>query len=221
MKKSSICDAIKSVFGLLLNILPVVFWLCVIYSFDEKMGASITILAMIIHEFGHVICIFCFTKRWQIPRGSFNGLRITKQKLNSYPKEILQYASGIISNLIAALCMVPYVNKLGDYATLFITINLATALSNFLPIDGYDGYKIFELIIEYFDFGIVAHCMLEFLSFTFILTMCITSLFLVYTFDNGYWFMLIFLFATVNKLQKWQNAYNERPKTDKKFHKLL
>jgi hypothetical protein len=36
--------------------------------------------------------------------------------------------------------------------------------------------------------------------------MCILSLFLVYTFGNGYWAMGIFLFAVIRKLEKWQDA---------------
>ena len=205
MKKMKLSDLLESVFNLLLGILPVVFWLCLLYSFDENVAASITIIAMIIHELGHVFCIFWFTKRWQIPKGAFNGLRLTEENLESYPKQILQYASGAMCNLLAAVCMIPWRSLLGDYANLFIILNVATAVSNLFPIDGYDGYRIMELLIQYLSFDYRAFRALEIFSFLFIFAMCILSLFLVYTFGNGYWAMGIFLFATIKKLQKWQN----------------
>ncbi len=206
MEKSKISNLLESVFNLLLGILPVVFWLCLIYSFDENVAASLTIIAMVIHELGHVFCIFWFTKSWQIPRGAFNGLRLTEQNMNSYSKQILQYASGALCNLLSAACMLPLRNLLGEYANLFIILNVATAVSNLFPIDGYDGYRILELLIQCFSFGHFAFLVLEIFSFIFIFVMCILSLFLVYTFGNGYWAMGIFLFAAIKKLSKWQDA---------------
>lgn len=209
MRKMKLSELVESVFNLLLGILPVIFWLCLIYSFDENIAASITIIAMVIHELGHVFCIFWFTKRWEIPKGAFNGLRLTEQKMESYPKQILQYASGALCNLLAAVCMLPFKKSLGDYGELFIILNIATAVSNLFPIDGYDGYRILELVIQYLSLDYRAFWALEILSFVFIFAMCIISLFLVYTFGNGYWAMGIFLFALIKKLQKWQNYKNQ------------
>lgn len=208
--KSKICNVTESAFKMMLGILPVIFWLCLIYSFDEVMGASITILAMLIHEFGHLACIFVITGEWKIPKGKFNGLRIYGEGYTSYKKQILEYASGAGMNLIAALVMSLFKNIKIDYAELFITINIATAVSNLLPIDGYDGYKLISAIISYFSLGFLAYATLEIFSFIFTVGLCVISLFLVYTFGNGYWFMAIFLFATINKLQKWQNYKNRR-----------
>lgn len=204
MKKIKLFNLLKSVLELLLGILPVVFWLCIIYSFDETIAASITIIAMVIHELGHVICIFFFTKRWQIPKGAFNGLRLTEAKVLSYPKQIMQYSAGVLFNLLAAICMIPWKKTFGDYATLFIILNVATAVSNLFPIEGYDGYRIVELLIEYLALDYIAFRAFEILSFVFIFAMCIFSIFFVYTFGNGYWAMGIFLFASIKKLHKWQ-----------------
>ena len=208
--KKKICDITMSAFNLMLSILPIFFWIFLIYSFDEVMGASITIIAMIIHEFGHLVCIFMISGKIQIPQGRFNGLRILGQTFIPYSSQIWEYASGAAFNLIAALVMSLLSRNKNDYIELFITINLATAISNLLPIDGYDGYKLLTAIIEYFDLGFLAHVILEIISFVITVLLCIFSLFLVYTFGNGYWFMSIFLIATVNKLQKWQNYRNSR-----------
>jgi Zn-dependent protease len=99
---------------------------------------------------------------------------------------------------------------LNEYSETFVAINLATAVSNLLPIEGYDGYRLIEAAISYLDLGFRAYAVLEAVSFFLTATLCIISLFLVYTFGNGYWFMAIFLFATVSKLQKWQNYQNSR-----------
>ncbi len=209
MSRKKICEATRSAFNLILGILPVVFWCCLIYSFDETVGAGITILAMIIHELGHLICIFFITGRWEMPKSTFNGLRISGQECFSYLQQMLQYASGPIFNLLAALLMLLYAG-LDEYSELFIVINVATAISNLLPIDGYDGYRLLYAAISYLDLGFRAYAILEMLSFFFTASLCLFSMFLVYNFGNGYWFMAIFLFATVNKLQKWQKYENPR-----------
>ena len=204
MKKNTITVAIEYFFSLIVSILPVIFWLCLIYSFDEKIGASVTILAMIIHEFGHLSCIFLLTGKIRIPKGNFAGLRITENTMATYMQQLLLYASGASFNLIAIALMVIFHGWSHQYGIMFITINFATAISNLLPIDGYDGYKIILTLINCFNLGYGAYVFLEIISFIFTFLMSIVSLFLVYTFGNGYWIMGIFITATINKLSKWQ-----------------
>lgn len=208
MKKELIKEKVNSAMAMLLNILPVIFWLCLIYSFDEFMGANVTVLAMIIHEMGHILCIFIFTGKFDLPRGDITGLRIDKTKINSYGYDLALYSAGIIFNFIAVAIMLVLKNRFGEFATLFITINLATAISNMLPVEGYDGYKIITSLLSYFNAGHTAYTVLEIFSFSFVFLMCILSLYLVYTFGNGYWIMGIFLFATVAKLEKWLKKSN-------------
>lgn len=209
MSQKKICEVTRSLFNLILGILPVIFWCCLIYSFDETVGAGITILAMIIHELGHLVCIFFITGRWEKPKGTFDGLRISEKRCSSYPQQMLQYGSGAVSNLIAAALM-PLCVGLNEYSEIFLTINLATAISNLLPLEGYDGYRLIYAAISYFDLGFFAYLALEIISFLFTAFLALISMFFVYTFGNGYWFMAVFLFATVKKLQKWQKYENSR-----------
>ena len=208
MNRMVIKQRVTSIFASALNILPVIFWLCLIYSFDEFMGANITVLALIIHEVGHVLCLYAFTGKLNMPRGDLTGLRIDKKKIHSYKFDIALYSSGIVSNLLAALLMMPFRERGGDFALLFITINLATAVSNILPIEGYDGHRIITLAFSYFDAKKTAYVILEILTFSFAFLMSIISLFLVYTVGNGYWIMAIFLGTTVSKLKKWLEKAN-------------
>ncbi len=203
MNQKSIKQKITSIFALILNILPVIFWLCLIYSFDELMGASITVISLLIHEIGHLLCIYIFTGKINLPRGDITGLRLYKKKTNSYKFDIALYSAGVISNIFAAILMLPFKEALGDFALLFITINFATAISNLLPIEGYDGYRIITLFFSYYSIGKTGYTILEIITFSFVFLMSITSLFFVYTFGNGYWIMAIFLGTTVSKLKNW------------------
>ena len=209
MNKKKLCDVTRFAFRLILGILPVVFWLCLIYSFDEKLGAGITILAMVIHELGHLVCIYFITGKWQALKSTFNGFRIPEERYLSYKQQMLQYASGAISNIIAAL-LAPICIGLNDYSETFVIINFATAISNLLPRDGYDGYRLIYSFIGYLNLGHRGYTILEIISFLCTATLCIFSMFLVYTFGNGYWFMAIFLLAMISKLEKWQKYENSR-----------
>ena len=208
MKRIKILVAIEHCLNLILGILPVLFWLCLIYSFDELVGASVTVLAMVIHETGHLALIFLITGKISMPKGNFSGLRISENQMASYTHRILLYFSGAAANIISAAIMISFGGLSRDYEKMFILINVATAISNLLPLEGYDGYKIIMTTIEYFNLGYKSYAILEILSFTFIFFMTIVSLFLVYTFGNGYWILGIFLGATLNKLQKWHKYKN-------------
>jgi hypothetical protein len=209
MNKKKLCDVIRFAFRLILGILPVVFWLCLICSFDERLGARITIFAMVIHELGHLVCIYLMTGKLEPLKGAINGLRIPEERSLSYKQQMMQYASGAIFNLIAA-AIIPICFGINEYSETFAAINIATAISNLLPIDGYDGYRLIYSIIGFFNLGYKSYTLLEIVSFLCTAFLCIFSMFLVYTFGNGYWFMAIFLFATISKLQKWQKYENSR-----------
>jgi Zn-dependent protease len=99
--------------------------------------------------------------------------------------------------------MLPFAKRCGDFATLFITINIATAISNILPIEGYDGYRVITLIFSYYDVEKNWYIILEIMAFIFVFLMTVSSLFFVYTFGNGYWIMAIFMAATISKLKNW------------------
>ena len=209
MSKKKFCDVTRFVFRLILGILPVVFWLCLICSFDERLGAKITIIAMVIHEFGHLACIYFITGKWQTLKSALNGLRIAEAPFLSYKQQMLQYASGAILNLIAAT-LIPMCIGINEYSETFAAINIATAISNLLPIEGYDGYRLIYSVIGFLDLGYKGYVLLEIVSFILTTSLCFLSMFLVYTFGNGYWFMAIFLFATISKLEKWQKYENSR-----------
>lgn len=208
MKRIKILAAIEHCLDLILGILPVVFWLCLIYSFDELIGASVTVLAMVIHEAGHLALIFLITGKFRMPKGNFSGLRIFENQMASYKHRLLLYFSGAIANIISAVIMISLGGLSRDYGKIFILINVATAISNLLPLEGYDGYRIIMTTIDYFNLGYKSYAILEILSFIFVFFMTVISLFLVYTFGNGYWILGIFLGATINKLQKWHKYRN-------------
>lgn len=192
------------------NILPVIFWLCLIYSFDGIMGANATVLAMIIHESGHILCYFAISGELHLPRGDISGLRIEKNELRNYRQDILIYSAGIAFNLLATIAVLIMRLPQSDFKTVFITVNIATAISNMLPIEGYDGHRIIDALLSYFNAGKWAYGILEGISFVIVFLMCLIALFTVYTFGNGYWILGVFLFAVIGKLKKWLKYSNEK-----------
>lgn len=210
MNAESIKRRIRWVSVKLLNILPVIFWLCLIYSFDSVLGANATVLAMIIHESGHVLCYYAVSGKVRIPRGDISGLRIRKSEMRNYKEDILIYGAGIASNLLSVFLVILLKMPKSDFKTIFITVNLATAVSNLLPIDGYDGQRMIDALLCYHNVGKWAYVAVEVVSFVIVFFMTFVSLFTVYTFGNGYWIMGVFIVALIGQLQRWlKNSYNK------------
>ena len=126
------------------GILPIVFWLTLIFSFDTPKIAFATMLAVIIHEFGHFLAILLLKKEILGLRGALSGLRI-KSELSSYTADFVIYSGGPLANLAAAIIYAACFS--GEHAVIFVTVNLATCFSNLLPAEGYDGYGMIKCII--------------------------------------------------------------------------
>lgn len=210
MNAESMKRRIRWVSVKLLNILPVIFWLCLIYSFDSMMGANATVLAMIIHESGHVLCYYAVSGKVRMPRGDISGLRISKSEMRNYKEDMLIYGAGIISNLLAIFIAVLLKMPKSDFRTIFITVNFATAVSNLLPIEGYDGQRMIDALLCYHEVGRWAYIAVEAVSFAIVFFMSFVSLFTVYTFGNGYWIMGVFIAALLGQLQRWLKSSDNK-----------
>ena len=139
------CNAKRILLNLstkLCEVLPVFFWAFLIFGFEEAEVAITTIICAIIHECGHLWCIL-FQNGSASLGGVIFGFRIKAKKLKSYNQEISVYLCGPLANLVMAFVFYLLTPNLGEPAITVATLNLATALSNLLPIKGYDGYGIF------------------------------------------------------------------------------
>ncbi len=159
-----------------------------------------TIFAALIHELGHILYLRRTTGEGNI-RGVLSGFRIKPRGELSYRQEFFLYLSGPLVNLSMALLLwLP--SLFGAQAhTEGIIANLITALSNLMPIEGYDGYGALRAVIRSFDKDtMIFEGALRSFSCLLIFVFCILSLYLIDRFGGGYWIFAIFFASMVKKM---------------------
>ncbi len=201
MKNSTRYKAIRIMKYICGGVLPIVFWASLIFGFDSPYIATLTIISALIHEAGHLTALKLIGIKTADVYGHFSGFRIKYHGMLSYSKEIIILLSGPLANLIIYLVTIPMTNAMNGYLQIFGFINLVTAISNMLPIEGFDGYGILYNFMLLKDQG--NHIRLIEL-FSLFLTIALTffSLYLINKFGNGYWIFGIFFFMTMSKLVK-------------------
>ncbi len=180
--------------------LPILFWLSLIYGFDEPCAAGITVIAAVIHEAGHEAYLLLFGHMSFSLKGVLSGFRINNTARLGYKEEIKLYIAGPAANLIVSIIALPFLNIINDYGLLFVFINLATAFSNLLPIRGHDGYGIIKTCLEMKEYGNFAFKVLRTVSFISIAVLCLFSLYLMDRYDGGYWIYGIFLLSLISEM---------------------
>ena len=193
---------LRNASGILSSLASVIFWLTIIFGFEEPAMAVATIFAAVIHELGHILYLWRTTGEGNI-RGVLSGFRIKPGSELSYGQEFLLYLSGPAVNLLAAfLLWLP--SRFGAPTQAEgIIANLITAMSNLLPIEGYDGYGALRAIIRAFDKDtMVFEKALRSFSCVLIFILCIFSLYLIDRFGGGYWIFAIFFASMMKKMSR-------------------
>ena len=181
-------------------ILYIFFLILFIYSFEEKQIATMTILAAIIHECGHLflLCLISNVK-FSLPKGHISGFRITVANSLSYKNELLVLLGGPLANLLFFLLFFSLDGPLASFAA----INFLTMLSNMLPIEKYDGYKILDCILSVkFRSYARAAIILSNISFAFCCITCFFSLYLILKLGTGYWIFTILTYNIIKSISK-------------------
>ena len=184
------------------SILPLFFWIFLIFGFDIPYIAILTIISALIHEMGHITAILCLRGEYEIPTGRIFGFRIRRRDSLSYKSECILLAAGPIMNLAVFLVCFPFRTGLGGYIGMLGLINLATALSNLIPVEGYDGYGILEQILTSRNL-MGGLRVLECTSFLFSVAASFISLYLIDKADAGYWIFAVFFAMMISKLKKY------------------
>ena len=169
------------------KILPLLFWALLMLGFDSVYVAVLTVLSAAIHECGHLIAMPRKSKS-TLPRADISGFRIKIRGL-SYKEELAVAACGPLTNILLGSILLIFSRSMpcGIYAKTFGIINLMTAISNLLPIEGYDGYKmLFCISALFFDDTARAERTLATFSFLFSALMCFLSLYLILKVGEGY-----------------------------------
>ena len=187
--------------------LTLIFWVLIIFGFDLAYTGVLTILAALIHELGHFIAIVLFSRKQKSKISpSLLGFRIDAGRL-TYKEEFFVALGGPLINLAVGIffILVPDFRGMGDYFTVFGILNLLTMVSNLLPIESYDGYKILTSLIALFAKNIIKwENLLYWVSFCFCCTTTFFALYIVLKLGEGYWFFLVFFSFTLMSVIKRQ-----------------
>ena len=184
------------------SILPLVFWVFLIFGFDVPYIAILTIVSALIHEMGHIGAIAYLSGKYEIPGGRLFGFRIKRGESLSYKDECAILAAGPLINIAIFALTLPFSKGLNGYIGIFGFVNLATAVSNLIPVEGYDGYGIIEQILASKN---MTHGLkiLDILSFSICIAATFISLYLIDKADSGYWIFAIFFAMMITKLKKY------------------
>ena len=189
--------------------LTMVFWILIIFGFDLPYIAFLTLFAALIHEAGHLFAILLLSERGvSMPKSALSGFRI-KNENSSYSKEIIKAGSGPLINIIFFLIFntgLGFPPDISEYLKSFALINLLTAISNLLPVEGYDGYRIlYAWISVIFSRPERALLALWYLSFFIIVIFSFISLYFMLKIGEGYWIFgvcICFLISVISKKTK-------------------
>ena len=181
---------------LLIGILPSLFWGLIIFGFEEPYIAVLSIISAVIHECGHIILM----EKSSCIRGVLSGLRIKSANTVTYRQKILGYLGGPLANIIVSLALIPLYRD--EYLRMLAILSLATAISNLLPIEGYDGYGIIKTILESKECPSIAFGILSCVSGGLILCFTIFSLYLMDRVGGGYWIFAIFFSYLLKIIQR-------------------
>ncbi len=182
------------------GVLPLLFWILLIFGFDSPDVAVLTIISALVHEAGHLIAIAVSGRSLRGMMPHISGFRI-RAVGGGYYREIFTLFAGPLMNLLICAVLSPFREALEGYIGLIADINLVTALSNLMPIEGYDGYGIIERILCLRGLDSLLSA-LGLLSFAVSAMLCFISLYFLMRYGEGYWIFGIFFVIVVSKISK-------------------
>ena len=194
-------------FFLFEKMLPLAFWVVLIFGFDSAYVAILTILSALIHEGGHMIISLPFSKkRSSVIQNKLSGFRIKTNSL-SYKEELLASLGGPLLNLTVGILffIIPFERDFREYAYTFGLINIMTMASNLLPIENYDGHRaLTSALCMFFGDSLTVYSVLYWISFATSAIMTFISLYLMLRVGEGYWIFAIFFSITLSAIVKKQ-----------------
>ena len=174
------------------RVLPALFLLFLMLAFDTAWVTVLTFMVAAIHELGHIgTAILIGVGDMSMPTAVLTGLRIRPARLLSYREEVIIALGGPLANILTFLLLLPRLES-NEYIFTLALISLFTAISNLIPIRGWDGHRILigllatRLSPEVLD--TVAHV----LTLTFSATATLISLLFMLQVGDGYWIFTVF-----------------------------
>lgn len=189
----------------LLGALRALFWLTLLFALDRPYLAVLTLLSILFHELCHIVSLLCASKTMAAQTRLF-GIRIAPKGLLSYRRERRVAAAGPMGGLFLSLLCFLLMPAAPEYLLDFAICNLLTSLSNLLPLEGYDGYRILActLALHGRDTGV-----LHKVSFVLTALLSLVSLFLFGILGEGLFSTAFFLFSLLSALPQEKNTISE------------
>ena len=179
--------------------LTLLFWVILTFGFDTPDMAILTVSSALIHECGHFTAIYIFGKQnGATLYPDVSGFRIKALDM-SYKEEAVSALAGPLVNLAIGIALLT-LSKNG-YLYLFGVLNLMTAISNLLPIKGYDGYRALHSLISLLS-GDSLKFELCLCRVSFILSSALSflSLYLILKINEGYWIFFVFFSTLLSEI---------------------
>lgn len=169
------------------NILAILFWITTIFGFENKEIAVLTIASAALHEASHAI--FSLISSGKVGRFSsfVSGPRLSQVGSIGYREEALIYGGGAIGNIFCAVGALPFLYIDIAYASAWITVNLATAAANLVPVRGNDGYGLVRVALDAAMAEGWAYRLLSWVSFGITVTVTLFALYALSRIGEGYW----------------------------------
>ena len=188
------------------KILPALFFISVMLAFDSPALAIMTLLCAALHEIGHLAASIMVSKRnLPPPRATVFGFKIDTGAILSYNEELFIATGGPIINILLFLFLLPFFFI--EYIKILAILSLLCAISNLIPIRGYDGFRILNTLAARVDGAADIGRLLGHLSATLAGIGALVFLVFLMIFGEGYWIFTLFFAALVREIVK--NAKNE------------
>ena len=183
----------RLIFESLIRILALLFWILLMISFSDFEMMLLTLFAAFLHELGHILILLIMKKEFSLPRLIRSGFIIKTQTHLSYKDEIIICGAGPMVNILLFIFLFPYAQS-------FAIINLATAISNLLPLPGYDGYKITNNLISLCFGNLLTFKIMPFLTLAISSLLVFFSLLFILLLNGGYCIFFIFFIVLMQQI---------------------
>ena len=174
------------------RVLPFLFILFLMLAFDAVWVAVLTLLVAALHELGHIAAALTVgVGDMSIPRAVLTGLRIRLGRLLSYREEVIVALGGPLANILAFFALLP-LTRVNNYIITLAAINLLTAVSNLIPIRGFDGQRILTGLLASRVSAVVIDTVTRGLTVGISAAVALLSLIFMMRVGEGYWIFAVF-----------------------------
>lgn len=193
---------IYRVLSLLRRGLTPLFWILFLFGTDAPDMAFATLLSVAVHEGGHLLALGRLRRSGHL-RSRLCGFLLTPQGMLSYEEQIFVALAGPAANLLCAIPLSFWGHLFSREDCLQLAgVGVLCALSNLLPVHGYDGERILTAVLCR-HFGIArGETLSHALCFFTVCLICYGAFFVLLRFGEGHWLSLFFLLSLLASLPR-------------------